>query len=94
MYSIGEGKDPGMKMQDTRGTTSELHANSTVQSRTGELSENHAANYDEIRRRAYEIYLKRGSLPGEELQDWLQAERELEGAAQFMRATIGEKHRP
>jgi hypothetical protein len=32
---------------------------------------------DEIRRRAYEIYLERGEQPGRELDDWLQAEREL-----------------
>ena len=31
----------------------------------------------EIRGRAYEIYLARGSQPGRELEDWLQAEREL-----------------
>jgi DUF2934 family protein len=31
----------------------------------------------EIRRRAYEIHLERGSQPGLELEDWLQAEREL-----------------
>ena len=49
---------------------------------------------DEIGRRAYEIYLERGVLPGQELEDWLQAEREIESAAHFMRATIGEKHRP
>lgn len=32
---------------------------------------------NKIRRRAYEIYLERGSEPGRELEDWLQAEREL-----------------
>jgi hypothetical protein len=32
----------------------------------------------EIRLRAYEIYLERGDQPGCELDDWLQAERELE----------------
>ncbi len=31
----------------------------------------------EIRNRAYEIYLQRGAQPGHELEDWLQAEREL-----------------
>jgi Protein of unknown function (DUF2934) len=31
----------------------------------------------EIRQRAYEIYLKRGGQPGSELEDWLQAEGEL-----------------
>ncbi len=32
---------------------------------------------EEIRTRAYEIYLARGAAPGLELDDWLQAEREL-----------------
>ena len=31
----------------------------------------------EIRNRAYEIYLERGGQPGCEVDDWLQAEREL-----------------
>lgn len=30
-----------------------------------------------IRQRAHEIFLERGSQPGQELEDWLQAEREL-----------------
>jgi hypothetical protein len=33
---------------------------------------------DDVRRRAYEIYLKRGANPGDEVGDWLQAERELQ----------------
>ncbi len=32
---------------------------------------------EEIRQRAYGIYLARGAAPGFELDDWLQAEREL-----------------
>jgi hypothetical protein len=32
---------------------------------------------DQIAARAYEIYLERGSTPGDPMQDWLQAEREL-----------------
>jgi hypothetical protein len=32
---------------------------------------------EKIRRRAYEIYLDRGGEPGHDLEDWLQAEREL-----------------
>jgi hypothetical protein len=32
---------------------------------------------EEIRQRAYEIYLARGATPGFELNDWLDAEREL-----------------
>ncbi len=33
---------------------------------------------DEIRRRAYEIYLERGGRPGSALDDWLKAKAELE----------------
>jgi len=36
-----------------------------------------AVTDEEIRQRAYEIYLNRGGAPGSELDDWLQAEREL-----------------
>ena len=37
------------------------------------------ARDEDIRRHAYEIYLERGEEPGRELDDWLHAERELEG---------------
>ena len=33
---------------------------------------------DDVRLRAYEIYLKRGEDPGDDVSDWLQAERELQ----------------
>jgi hypothetical protein len=33
---------------------------------------------EKIGRRAYEIYLERGEQPGCDLDDWLQAERELQ----------------
>ncbi len=71
----------------------ELHT-SPIQPHAEDTSANHAPNHDEIRRRAYEIYLERGGLPGRELEDWLQAESEFESAALFMRAATGEKHRP
>lgn len=32
---------------------------------------------DEVRRRAYEIYQQRGGAPGSEMEDWLNAEREV-----------------
>ena len=34
---------------------------------------------EEIALRAYEIYLERGGAPGNELEDWTRAERELLG---------------
>ena len=36
---------------------------------------------DAIARRAYELYLSRGSEPGHEMEDWLQAEAELKADA-------------
>ena len=41
-----------------------------------EASVGNPARAEDIRRRAYEIYLERGEQPGRELDDWLQAERE------------------
>jgi hypothetical protein len=38
----------------------------------------HSTGEQEIRDRAYEIYLRRGAQPGSEVEDWLQAERELQ----------------
>jgi len=46
---------------------------------TQEVPEGNAAREEDIRRRAYEICLERGEQPGRELDDWLQAEREIEG---------------
>jgi hypothetical protein len=38
-----------------------------------------APTWAEIRQRAFEIHLERGGVHGCELDDWLQAERELQG---------------
>ena len=35
---------------------------------------------ERIRRRAYELYLRRGNQPGSEIDDWLQAEEEIRRA--------------
>ncbi|HWP44117.1 MAG TPA: DUF2934 domain-containing protein [Blastocatellia bacterium] len=35
--------------------------------------------FEQIQKRAYEIYLERGGAPGSDVDDWLQAERELGG---------------
>jgi len=50
----------------------------STQADTGEVSVRNPAHDEEVRRRAYEIYLEGGEQPGCELDDWLQAERELE----------------
>jgi hypothetical protein len=70
----------------------ELHP-SSVQPRAADTSANHAVNHSEIRRRAYEIYLERGCLPGQELEDWLQAEYEFQKGALFTRDRDGLQRR-
>jgi hypothetical protein len=54
---------------------------SPIQSHPENPSVNDKPSHEEIRLRAYEIYLECGGLPGKELDDWLQAERELERLA-------------
>jgi len=54
---------------------------SPIQPHEEDISANHPPNCRTIRLRAYEIHLERGGLPANELDDWLQAERELESRA-------------
>jgi hypothetical protein len=65
-----------MKLKDKRNETVELHT-APIQSHAEDTSAIHTPSREEIRLRAYEISLERGGLPGSELDDWLQAEREL-----------------
>jgi hypothetical protein len=39
------------------------------------------ANLSDVARRAFELYCERGRQDGHDVQDWLQAEREVRGAA-------------
>jgi hypothetical protein len=50
-----------------------------------EERDQHSTREEEIRRRAYEIYLERGAQPGLELEDWLQAEGELANSQSDLR---------
>ena len=65
-----------MSSKPKRKESTEPQATST-KAETEEVSEWNSACEEEIRRRAYEIYLERGEQPGRDLDDWLQAEREL-----------------
>ena len=40
----------------------------------------HASRMDQVARRAHEIYEGRGGTHGKALEDWLQAEREIDDA--------------
>ncbi len=66
-----------MSSKPNRNVITEPQATST-QAETGEVSVGSSARDEEIRRRAYEIYLERAEQPGRELDDWLRAEGELE----------------
>jgi len=56
-----------------------------IQPTQGDVSADRAPSEEEIRRRAYEIYLERNGAPGDELEDWHRAERELQKVALFKR---------
>lgn len=56
------------------------HAKPSQGAEATESSLGNAGRDEDIRRRAYEIYLDRGEQPGRDLDDWLQAERELQPA--------------
>jgi hypothetical protein len=57
--------------------STEPQASSHRVTETNVASAPSSERFEEIRRRAYEIYLERGEQPGREVDDWLQAEREL-----------------
>jgi hypothetical protein len=64
-----------MASKPKRNGSTEIEAASNPAA-TWEVPVGNSAPDEEIRRRAYEIYLGRGEQPGRELDDWLQAERE------------------
>jgi hypothetical protein len=57
-------------MPKTRESTS-LKAKKTA------VTNGHHPTQEQIALRAYHIYLERGATPGNELEDWVRAEREL-----------------
>lgn len=59
----------------------ETQASSDQQEEAVKTSTRDSPRLAEIRIRAYEIYIERDGQPGDELGDWLQAERELESKA-------------
>ena len=66
-----------MSSKPNRKRISEIQATST-QVETGEVSVVNSTRDEKIGPRAYEIYRERGEQPSRELDDWLQAGRELE----------------
>ena len=73
-----------MKLKGQSNATLE-HDATPIQPHTEDTLANHAPSQEEIRRRAYEIYLERDGHAGDALDDWLRAERELQKVALFTR---------
>ena len=48
-----------------------------IQSHNAQRGRRSSPSPEEIRQRAFEIYMERGGIHGCELDDWLQSEREL-----------------
>jgi hypothetical protein len=84
-----------MTLKGKRNVTLEFDA-SPIQPNAEDNSANHAPSHEEITSRAFEIYLERDGRPGDELDDWLRAERELQKVALFKRGwnRIQERRRP
>jgi hypothetical protein len=81
-----------MKLKDKSYESSELGTNS-IKSHLEGTPANHAPSHEEIRRRAYEIYLERNGFGSNELDDWLQAEMELVSDALLARTTSETKRK-
>jgi hypothetical protein len=93
--STTKGEDSAMTSKGKRNETLK-HVASPVQPHAEDTSANAAPSQEEIRRRAYEIYLERNGLPGDELDDCLRAERELQKVALFKRGwnRLQKQHHP
>jgi hypothetical protein len=66
-----------MKLQDPL-TKAQTMSTSIRRSNVTEESRNNGPSLAEIRERAFEIHIERGGIHGCDLDDWLQAERELQ----------------
>jgi len=67
-----------MSLQTEEHRNLESQAISAPQGKLVKTSAADSPRLEEIRIRAYEIYIERGGQPGHDLDDWFQAERELE----------------
>jgi Protein of unknown function (DUF2934) len=63
----------------SKGAVKERSAGHEVESQTEEhlVSPVQHPSHEEIRRRAFEIHIERGGIHGCDLDDWMQAEKEL-----------------
>jgi len=66
-----------MKLQDPI-ANDQTTSRSVLRSDVAEESRNNGPSLVEIRERAFEIHIERGGIHGCDLDDWVQAERELQ----------------
>ena len=66
-----------MKLQDPL-TNAQTMSRSILRSNVAEGSRSNGPSLAEIRERAFEIHIERGGIHSCDLDDWLQAERELQ----------------
>jgi hypothetical protein len=82
----GAGRAAGTEKLSTDTNASAIpvtpNADTRGESPAAEQEMDAAGREERIRRRAYELYLERGGAPGDEVEDWLRAERETREAAQ------------
>jgi hypothetical protein len=70
----GVRRTPGRRRTDKNSTGTVV--SSAPDRAPAELAEQNPSS-EEVRRRAYELYIRRGGAPGGDLDDWLEAERQL-----------------
>ena len=70
-------EEPRVRRSPSRRRSNEIEAPPTSAGDRTAVRAGHDPSPDEIAQRAYEIYLTRGGGHGGELDDWLEAERQL-----------------
>jgi hypothetical protein len=75
----GVGEVTEFEKRSCRGRTEETRSLISEQARSG-VSE--GPSYEEIQKRGYEIHVERGGRHGSDLEDWLEAGRELKAKYQ------------
>lgn len=79
---MGEKREDERQMRDDERQRSKPRAASAAEESDTEQSASRGENDDEVRRRAYERFLSRGDGAGSDVDDWLEAEREMRGERQ------------
>jgi hypothetical protein len=87
-YRIALLEARGLRSGSTRGGTG-MHRSST-----GEQPIKNAPTPEEIRQRAFEMHIEHGGIHGCDMDDWLQAERELQNQCNKNSGVVTRKTKP